>query len=418
MAVLLGVPLGILAAARHGSAVDTAAMTVALVGTSVPSFWLGLLLIIVFGVQLGWLPVSGYGTLTHLLMPAFVLGGFYAAQISRLTRTSLLEVLAQDFVRTAWAKGLAERAVLLKHVLRNAALPVMTVLGLDFGRMLGGAVVVETIFAWPGMGRLAVQAVLGRDFPVVQGAAIMGAAIFLAVNLIIDLLYGFVDPRLRASAAPRSRARAPRPSGSCGARPGRWGPSCWPCSSPPPSARPGSRPTTPPRRISAPRRVRPSLTPVRGHVHLLGTDQLGRDILSRLLVGLRISLLVALVVVPLSTLLGMAAGMVTGYRGGWLDLALMRLVDAQLAIPTLAPHGRRGGRAGLRAPADRDRPGHHGLDDLRARRAGRGAVPPRARLRGRGAGHGRVRLRASSPGTCFATCCRRSWCWPRSSCPW
>jgi len=202
VAVLLGVPLGVVAAARHGSALDTAAMTLALLGTSVPSFWLGLLLIIVFGVQLGWLPVSGSGTLKHLLMPAFVLGGFYAAQISRLTRTSLLEVLAQDFVRTAWAKGLAMRAVLLKHVLRNATLPVMTVLGMDFGRMLGGAVVVETIFAWPGMGRLAVQAVLGRDFPVVQGVAIMGAAIFLVVNLIIDMLYGWVDPRLRASNRP------------------------------------------------------------------------------------------------------------------------------------------------------------------------------------------------------------------------
>jgi ABC-type dipeptide/oligopeptide/nickel transport system permease component len=200
VAVLLGVPLGIVAAARHGSAADTAAMTAALLGTSVPSFWLGLLLIIVFGVQLHWLPVSGYGSVWHLLMPAFVLGGFYAAQVSRLTRTALLEVLAQDFIRTARAKGLAARDVLLKHVLRNAALPVLTVLGLDFGRMLGGAVVVETIFAWPGMGRLAVQAVLGRDFPVVQGAAIMGAVVFLTVSLAIDLLYGLVDPRLRAAA--------------------------------------------------------------------------------------------------------------------------------------------------------------------------------------------------------------------------
>jgi ABC-type dipeptide/oligopeptide/nickel transport system permease component len=200
VAVLLGVPLGIVAAARHGSAADTAAMTAALLGTSVPSFWLGLLLIIVFGVQLHWLPVSGYGSVWHLLMPAFVLGGFYAAQVSRLTRTALLEVLAQDFIRTARAKGLAARDVLLKHVLRNAALPVLTVLGLDFGRMLGGAVVVETIFAWPGMGRLAVQAVLGRDFPVVQGAAIMAAVVFLTVSLAIDLLYGLVDPRLRAAA--------------------------------------------------------------------------------------------------------------------------------------------------------------------------------------------------------------------------
>jgi ABC-type dipeptide/oligopeptide/nickel transport system permease component len=196
----LGVSLGMVAATRRGSALDMAAMTVALLGTSMPSFWLGLLLIIVFGVQLGWLPVSGYGGLKHLLMPAFVLGGFYAAQVSRLTRTSLLEVLAQDYIRTAAAKGLAGRAVLLKHALRNAGLPVLTVLGLSFGHMLGGALVVESVFAWPGMGRLTVQAVLGRDFPVVQGAAIMGAAVFLAVNLTIDLVYGWVDPRLHPAA--------------------------------------------------------------------------------------------------------------------------------------------------------------------------------------------------------------------------
>jgi peptide/nickel transport system permease protein len=199
--ILLGVPLGLLAAARRGGALDTAAMTAALVGTSMPSFWLGLLLIIVFGVQLGWLPVSGYGSLRHLLMPALVLGGFYAAQISRLTRTGVLEVLAQDYIRTAAAKGLAGHIVVLKHALRNAALPVLTVLGLSFGHMLGGALVVETIFAWPGLGRLTVQAVLGRDFPVVQGAALTGAAVFLAVNLAIDLAYGWIDPRLRAATA-------------------------------------------------------------------------------------------------------------------------------------------------------------------------------------------------------------------------
>lgn len=200
VAMLLGVALGMVAAARRGSGVDTAAMTIALLGTSMPSFWLGLLLIIVFGVKLGWLPVSGYGGLDHLVMPAFVLGGFYAAQVSRLTRTSLLDALAQDYVRTGRAKGLTGRALLFKHALRNAALPVLTVLGLHFGQMLGGALIVESIFAWPGMGRLAVQAVLGRDFPVVQGAAIMGAAVFIAVNLTVDLLYGWVDPRLRSAA--------------------------------------------------------------------------------------------------------------------------------------------------------------------------------------------------------------------------
>jgi peptide/nickel transport system permease protein len=200
VAIVLGVALGMAAAVRRGSGVDAAAMGVALLGTSMPSFWLGLLLIIVFGVKLGWLPVSGYGGLDHLVMPAFVLGGFYAAQVARLTRTSLLEVLAQDYIRTGRAKGLRARAVLFKHALRNAALPVLTVLGLSFGQMLGGAIVVESIFAWPGMGRLAVQAVLGRDFPVVQGVAIVGAAVFLAINLTVDLIYGWVDPRLRGTA--------------------------------------------------------------------------------------------------------------------------------------------------------------------------------------------------------------------------
>lgn len=203
VAIVLGVGLGMAAAVRRGSGVDTAAMTVALLGTSMPSFWFGLLLIIVFGVTLGWLPISGYGGLDHLVMPAFVLGGFYAAQVSRLTRTSLLEVLAQDYIRTGRAKGLRPRAVLFRHALRNAALPILTVLGLSFGQMLGGAIVVESIFAWPGMGRLAVQAVLGRDFPVVQGVTIVGAAVFLAVNLAVDLIYGWVDPRLR-SAAPQA----------------------------------------------------------------------------------------------------------------------------------------------------------------------------------------------------------------------
>jgi len=200
VAIVFGVALGTAAAVRRGSGVDTAAMTVALLGTSMPSFWLGLLLIIVFGVKLGWLPVSGYGGFDHLVMPAFVLGGFYAAQVGRLTRASLLEVLAQDYIRTGRAKGLRGRVVLFKHALRNAALPILTVLGLSFGQMLGGAIIVESIFAWPGMGRLAVQAVLGRDFPVVQGVAIVGAAVFLAVNLTVDLVYGWIDPRLRSAA--------------------------------------------------------------------------------------------------------------------------------------------------------------------------------------------------------------------------
>jgi len=198
--VLIGVPLGVIAGANRGSPVDTTAMLASLFGLSIPSFWLGLMLIIVFGVLLGWLPVSGYGGLNHLIMPAVVLGGFEAAQLSRLTRTGLLEVLAQDYVRTARAKGLAPRLVLIKHALRNAALPVLTIVGMGFGRMLGGAVVVETIFAWPGMGRLGVQAVLARDFPVVLGTVVIGAAIFLVVNFLVDMSSGWIYPRLRIGA--------------------------------------------------------------------------------------------------------------------------------------------------------------------------------------------------------------------------
>lgn len=201
IAVVLGVSLGIVAATHPGSAIDTLAMLGSLVGTSVPSFWLGLILFILFGVLLRWLPISGYGGLSHLIMPSFCLGVVYAAQISRLTRTNLLGVLAQDYVRTAKAKGLAERAIVLKHALRNAMIPVLTIVGLSFGRMLGGAVIVESIFAWPGLGRLAVQSVLARDFPVVQGVVILAAAIFLAANFIVDLLYEWIDPRLRTRAS-------------------------------------------------------------------------------------------------------------------------------------------------------------------------------------------------------------------------
>ena len=201
IATLLGVSLGALAGRNHGSVLDASAMFVSLIGISIPSFWLGLVFIIIFGVLLGWLPISGYGGVRHLVMPSVVLGTAYAAQISRLTRTSLLEVLGQDYIRTARSKGLAEYAILLKHSLRNASLVVLTLLGLSFGRMLGGAVVVESIFAWPGMGRLAVQAVLGRDFPVVQGAVIVGAAVFLGVNFVVDVLCQWLDPRLRRQSA-------------------------------------------------------------------------------------------------------------------------------------------------------------------------------------------------------------------------
>jgi peptide/nickel transport system permease protein len=199
VAVLVGVPMGMIAAARRGAVVGVSAMLVTLVGLSVPGFWLGLMLILIFGVRLSWLPISGYGGLRHLLLPSIVLGSYFAAQLARLIRTSMVEVMAQDYVRTARAKGLSETRILCKHAFRNAILPSLTVLGLSFGGLLSGAVVTEMIFAWPGLGRLAVQAVLARDYPVVQGVVILASGIFLGVNLFVDLIYGWADPRIQGS---------------------------------------------------------------------------------------------------------------------------------------------------------------------------------------------------------------------------
>ncbi|AFV75572.1 ABC-type dipeptide/oligopeptide/nickel transport system, permease component [Thermus oshimai JL-2] len=197
VALLLGVPLGVLAALRPGSGLDLGVMVLALLGVSMPVFWFGLLAILIFSVGLGWFPVAGKGTLAHLVLPAVTLGVNATALLARMTRGTLLEVLSQDYIRTARAKGLAERVVIFKHALRNALIPVVTVAGLEFGSLLSGAVITETIFAWPGLGQLLVGSILARDYPVVQGAVLLVAVSFVLVNLLVDLLYAWIDPRVR-----------------------------------------------------------------------------------------------------------------------------------------------------------------------------------------------------------------------------
>jgi len=197
VAIGLGVPLGLLAALGRNSWLDVAAMVVALLGVAMPSFWLGFLLIFVFSLHLGWLPATGGGDLPHLVMPAVALGMIAAAIIARLTRSSMLEVLGQDYVRTARAKGLGGASVIVRHALRNALIPVVTVFGLQFGNLLAGAVIVETVFSRPGLGRLIVGGILAKDFPLVQGTVLFVAAAYVLINVVVDVAYAYVDPRIR-----------------------------------------------------------------------------------------------------------------------------------------------------------------------------------------------------------------------------
>lgn len=197
ISLLIALPAGILSGVRQYSFWDHGTMLVALLGVSMPNFWLGPLLIWVFSIELGWLPVSGKGGLTHLLLPALTLGASMAAIVARMTRSSVLEVLRQDYVMTARAKGLSETRIILKHVLRNAMLPVLTVVGLQFGALLAGSIITETIFSWPGIGTLMVKAIQTRDYPVVQGCVLVIALSYVLVNLVTDLLYAVIDPRIR-----------------------------------------------------------------------------------------------------------------------------------------------------------------------------------------------------------------------------
>ncbi|MFN7916945.1 MAG: nickel ABC transporter permease [Vicinamibacterales bacterium] len=197
VAMVIALPLGILAAVRQGTVVDHAATTLALVGISMPTFWLGPLLAIVFSVWLGWLPVSGRGTLANLVLPAVTLGAPLAAMLARMTRASLLEELRELYVLAVRARGVSLRRAVVAHALRNSLIPIVTVVGLQFGSVLTGAVITETIFAWPGVGRLLVQSIGARDYPAVQGCILLIAVTYVTMNLIVDLIYGFLDPRIR-----------------------------------------------------------------------------------------------------------------------------------------------------------------------------------------------------------------------------
>ena len=196
-AVVVAVPLGIVAAVRAGTAVDHGATTLSLIGISLPGFWLGPILAIVFAVTLGWLPVSGRGTPAHLVLPAITLGAPLAAVLARMTRASVLEELREPYVLAARARGVSRGRAVLRHAFRNSLVPIVTVLGLQFGAVLTGAVITETIFAWPGVGRLLVQSISFRDYPLVQGCILLIAATYVAMNLLTDVVYGLLDPRIR-----------------------------------------------------------------------------------------------------------------------------------------------------------------------------------------------------------------------------
>src|SRR5438105_9373658 len=197
LAVLVAVPVGVVSAVRRNTAVDHVAMAVALVGQSAPTFFLGILFILLLSLKAGLLPTSGRGDWTNLVLPAMTLGAFSMASIARLTRSALLEVLRQDYVRTARAKGLREWRVVVKHAFRNAAVPVLTITGLQLGTLLGASVVTETVFAWPGLGRLAIHSIYNRDYPIVQCVVFLSALVFIVINFVIDLTYVLLDPRIR-----------------------------------------------------------------------------------------------------------------------------------------------------------------------------------------------------------------------------
>lgn len=199
IAIILGISIGIFAAIKRGSPWDRLVMILAVFGISTPVFWFGLLLIFIFSIRLGWLPASGMGegNLLYLILPAATLGLRSVALIARITRTSMIEILGEDYITTARAKGLKERVVLINHALRNCLIPLVTIIGLDFGSYLNGSVLTETVFGWPGLGRYAVEGIMKRDIPVVMGTVLFGAFVFVIVNLIVDILYHFLDPRIR-----------------------------------------------------------------------------------------------------------------------------------------------------------------------------------------------------------------------------
>jgi len=199
-ALVLAIPIGIISAVKRGSFLDMGSMFGALLGLSMPHFWLGIMLMLFFSVELGWLPTSGRGTMAQLIMPAVSLGLSLMAMFARLTRSVMLEVLSLDYIRTARAKGLKEQIVIAKHALKNALIPLVTVAGMQFGFLIGGTVIIETVFGWPGLGRLVVQAIFSRDYPLVQAIVFVLSLLFVGMNLLVDILYVYLDPQISYSA--------------------------------------------------------------------------------------------------------------------------------------------------------------------------------------------------------------------------
>jgi len=197
LACLFGIPAGIISATRPYTWIDYLFTSMALFGISMPVFWLGLMLVVIFSVVLQWLPAGGTGSWKHIILPSFTLAAFVVAFITRMTRASMIEALSQDYTTTARSKGLKERVVIVKHALKNALIPIITVVGLQFGLLLGGAVLTETVFAWPGVGRLIVDSILARDYPVIQGTILIFGLLYILVNLLVDMIYAFIDPRIR-----------------------------------------------------------------------------------------------------------------------------------------------------------------------------------------------------------------------------
>lgn len=195
-ALVLAIPLGILSAVKRGSMLDMGSMFGALIGISMPHFWLGIMMMLLFSIHLGWLPTSGRGSFAHLIMPSISLGLSLMAMFARLTRSVMLEILSLDYIRTARAKGLKEQVIIYKHALKNALIPLVTVAGMQFGFLIGGTVIIETVFAWPGLGRLVIQAIFGRDYPLVQGIVFVFSIIFVGINLLVDILYVYLDPQI------------------------------------------------------------------------------------------------------------------------------------------------------------------------------------------------------------------------------
>lgn len=199
LGILIGAVAGAVAALKRGTAAELIVMGAALLGQATPVFWLGIMLILYFSVNLGWLPTGGYGTFSHLVLPAITLAVFVSASIARLLRSSILDIVREDYVRTARAKGLMPRTIFFRHIARNALIPVTTMAAILAGELLGGSVVTETVFGWPGVGRLIVQAIQTNDFPIIQAGIFVIASLFVIINLVVDLLYGILDPRIRAT---------------------------------------------------------------------------------------------------------------------------------------------------------------------------------------------------------------------------